>query len=202
MILFNLSYADLSQISNNFFKFLQSRTVQFSSLPRKVDRTKEPFRKYVENIETERSFFLDYVDDYLHVADQLSMLSCQTWEKGLQKLTTEEQKEIFFQKIARPFPKDFLAEIDVAFKKSYNILCAFQVLNVDNLKQQSNLVDLFETSIWVLGNFYGTEQVDEFQGKESKVDAIIDKEQVMKDRSIRLSDLSMSQQKKKKPGCC
>ena len=100
------------------------------------------------------------------------------------------------QKIAHPFPEDFLAEIDVAFKKSYNILCAFEVLNVDNLKQQSNLVDLFETSIWVLGNFYGTEQVDEFQGKESKVDAIIDKEQVMKDWSIRLSDLSMSQQKK------
>ena len=67
---------------------------------------------------------------------------------------------------------------------------------MDNLKQQSNLVNLFETSIWVLGNFYGTEQVDEFQGKESKVDAIIDKEHVMKDRSIRLSDLSMSQQKK------
>ena len=67
---------------------------------------------------------------------------------------------------------------------------------MDNLKQQINLVDLFETSIWVLGNFYGTEQVDEFQRKESKVDAIIDKEQVMKDRSIRLSDLSMSQQKK------
>ena len=176
MILFNLSYADLLQISNNFFKFLQSRTVQFSSLPRKVDTTKERFRKYVENIETERSFFLDYANNYLHVADQLSTLSFQTWEKGLQKLTTEEQKEIFFQKIARPFPKDFLAEIDVAFKKSYNILCAFQVLNVDNLKQQSNLVDLFETSIWVLGNFYGTEQVDEFQGKESKADAIIDNE--------------------------
>ena len=73
---------------------------------------------------------------------------------------------------------------------------------MDNLKQQSNLVNLFETNIWVLGNFYGTEQVDEFQGKESKVDAIIDKEQVMKDRSIRLSDLSMSQQKKNEPGCC
>ena len=80
------------------------------------------------------------------------------------------------QKIAHPFPEDFLAEIDVAFKKSYNILCAFEVLNVDNLKQQSNLVNLFETSIWFLGNFYGTEQVDEFQEKESKVDAIIDNE--------------------------
>ena len=106
------------------------------------------------------------------------------------------------QKIAHPFPEDFLAEIDVAFKKSYNILCAFEVLNVDNLKQQSNLVNLFETSIWVLGNFYGTEQVDEFQGKESKADAIIDNEQVMKDRSIRLSDLSMSQKQKNEPGCC
>ena len=202
MILFNLSYADLLQISNNFFKFLQSRTVQFSSLPRKVDRTKERFRKYVENIETERSFFLDYANNYLHVADQLSTLSFQTWEKGLQKLTTEEQKEIFFQKIACPFPEYFLAEIDVAFKKGYNILCAFEVLNVNNLKQQSNLVNLFETSIWFLGNFYGTEQVDEFQGKESKADAIIDNEQVMKDRSIRLSDLSMSQKQKNEPGCC
>ena len=62
------------------------------------------------------------------------------------------------QNIAHPFPKYFLAEIDVAFKKSYGILCAFEVLNVDNLnKQQSNLVNLFETSIRVLANFYGTE---------------------------------------------
>ena len=88
------------------------------------------------------------------------------------------------QKIAHPFPKDFLAEIDVAFKKSYGTLCAFEVLNVDNLnKQQSNLVNLFETSIGGLANFYGTEQVDELQGKKSKVDAIIDKEEVMKDLS-------------------
>ena len=73
---FNLFLADLLQISNNFFKFLQSRTIQFSSLPGKVDRMKKHFRKYKENIETERSFFLDYVDNYLHAADQLSKLSC------------------------------------------------------------------------------------------------------------------------------
>ena len=38
LILFNLLLADLLQISNNFFKFSQSRTIQFSSLPSKVDR--------------------------------------------------------------------------------------------------------------------------------------------------------------------
>ena len=53
---------------------------------------------------------------------------------------------------------------------------------MDNLKkQQSNLVNLFEPSMWVLANFYGTEQVNEFQGKESKVDVIIDKEEVIKE---------------------
>ena len=31
---------------------------------------------------------------------------------------------------------------------------------------KSNLVDLSELSIRILANFYGTEQVDEFQGKE------------------------------------
>ena len=76
VILFDLSLSNLLQISNNFFKFLQCRTVQLSSLPSKVDRMKERFRKYVENTETERSFFLDYADDYLHVADQPSELSC------------------------------------------------------------------------------------------------------------------------------
>ena len=76
MILFNLFLADLLQISNNFFKFLQSRTIQFSSLPSKVHRMKKHFKKYKENIETERSFFLDYADNYLHAADQLSKLSC------------------------------------------------------------------------------------------------------------------------------
>ena len=55
----------------------------------------ERLRKYMENIETERSFFLDYPDSYLHVADQPSELSCLTREKGLQKLTTEEQKQNF-----------------------------------------------------------------------------------------------------------
>ena len=90
MILFNLLLADLLQISNNFLKFSESRTIQFSSLPTKVDRIKERLRKYMGNIETDRSFFVIYADDYLHVADQQSELSCSTWEKGLQKLTTEE----------------------------------------------------------------------------------------------------------------
>ena len=89
-ILFNLLLADLLQISNSFFKFSRSRTIQFSSLPSKVDRLKERLRKYMGNIETDRSFFLNYADDYLHVADQQSELSSSTWEKGLQKLTTEE----------------------------------------------------------------------------------------------------------------
>ena len=111
------------------------------------------------------------------------------WEKRLQKFTLEEQKQDFLQKIACQFHEDFLAEIDVAFKKSDNILCAFEVLNVDNLnKQQTNLVNLFEPSIRVLANFYGTEQVDKFQGKESKVDVIIDKEEVMKELSGFLLD--------------
>ena len=90
MILSNLFLANLLQISNNFFKFPLSWTIQFSSLPSKVVRMKERLRKYMENIETERSFFLDYADNYLHVADQRSELSRSTWEKGLQKLTTEE----------------------------------------------------------------------------------------------------------------
>ena len=78
----------------------------------------------------------------------------------------------------------YYAEIHVAFKKSNNILCAFEVLNVDNLdQQQSKLVNLFEPSMWVLTNFYGTEQVDEFQRNKSKVDAIIDKEEVKKELS-------------------
>ena len=59
---------------------------------------------------------------------------------------------------------------------------------MDNLKQQNNLVNLFETSIQVLANFYSAEQVDEFQGKESKVDAIIDKEEVMKELANFLLD--------------
>ena len=71
----------------------------------------------MENIGTERSFFLDYAGSCLHVADQRSNLSRSTWEKGLQKLTTEEQTRNFLQKIARPFPEDFLAGIDVAFNK-------------------------------------------------------------------------------------
>ena len=60
---------------------------------------------------------------------------------------------------------------------------------MDNLsKQQSDLVNLFETSIQVMVNFYGTEQVDEFQGKEPNIDAIIDKEEVMKNLSDFLLD--------------
>ena len=122
--LFNLLLADLLQISNNFFKFSQSRTIQFSSLPSKVDRVKERLRKYMGNIETDRSFFLNYADNYLHVADQQLELSSSTWEKGLQKLTTSEWKQNFLQKIARPFPKYFLAEIDVVFrKKPQHFMC-------------------------------------------------------------------------------
>ena len=53
------------------------------------------------------------------VADQQSELSHSTREKGLQKLTREEQKRNFLQKIARPSLEDFLAEIDVIFKNVF-----------------------------------------------------------------------------------
>ena len=110
---------------------------------------KEHLRKYFENVETEVSFLLDYASNYLHVADQRSKLSRSTWEKGYKSSQQKNKSE--------RFSEDFLAEIDVAFKKS-DILCAFEVLTVDNLnKQQSNLVNLFETSIRVLANFNGTE---------------------------------------------
>ena len=125
MILFNLLLADLLQISNNFFKFSRSRTIQFSSLLSKVDRIKERLRKYMGNIDTDRSFFVNYAENYLHVADQQSELSCSTWEKGLQKLTMEEWKQNFLQKIAHPFPKDFLAEINVAFRKKLQHFMCF-----------------------------------------------------------------------------
>ena len=110
--------------------------MQFSFLPSKVERLKERLRKYMEKIETERSFFLDYTDDYLHVADQRFKLSCSTWAKGLERLTTEEQKQNFLQIFILPFLKDFLTEIDLAFKKSDIILCAFEVLDLDNLNKQ------------------------------------------------------------------
>ena len=106
----------------------------------------------------------------------------------MQKLTTEERKWNFLQKLAFLILKDFLTEINLALKKSNSILHAFEVLTVDNLTQQNNLVYLFETSIRVLANFYGAEQVDEFQGKESKVHVIIDKEEVMKELSNFLLD--------------
>ena len=83
MILFKLFLADLLQISNNFCKFLQSWAMQFSSLPSKVERMKECLRKNMENIKSEISFFLDYADNYLHVAEQLLNLSRSTREKGL-----------------------------------------------------------------------------------------------------------------------
>ena len=104
------------------------------------------------------------------------------------KSSQPKNESDFLQKLAFLILKDFLTEINLAFKKSNSILHAFEVLTVDNLKQQNNLVYLFETSIRVLANFYGAEQVDEFQGKESKVHVIIDKEEVMKELSNFLLD--------------
>ena len=72
----------------------------------------------------------------IYLDDQRLELSRLTQEKGLQKLTTEDWKRNFLQKIAPPFLEDFLAEINEAFKKSDNILCAFEVLNVDKLHKQ------------------------------------------------------------------
>ena len=70
MILFNLFLANLLLISNSFCKFLQSRAMQFFSMPNKVEGMEDCLRKYMENIETGRSFFLNYADHYLHVAQQ------------------------------------------------------------------------------------------------------------------------------------
>ena len=125
--------------------------------------------------------------------------------KRIRKGHNGRKKAKLFAKIARPFLKDFLAEIDTALKKSDDNLYAFELLNVDKLsKQQSDLVNLFESSIRVLSNFYGKETVDEFQGKESKVDVIIDKEEVMKELPDFLlnSKDAFQCQNKKKTGCC
>ena len=121
MILFNLFLADLLQISNNFFKFPRIRTIQFSSLPSKVDRMKERLRKYMENIETERLFFLNYADDYLHVADQRSELSRSTWEKGLQRKDESSQRKneskTFCKKLLAHSQKIFLQKSMQFLKK-------------------------------------------------------------------------------------
>ena len=89
--------------------------------------------------------------------------------KRITKAHNRKTKTKLFTKITCLFVEDFLGEIDVAFKKSDNILCTFEILNVDNLKkQQSDLVNLFEPSTRVFANFYGTKQVDEFQRKGIK----------------------------------
>ena len=108
MILFNLFLVDLLQISNNFFKFLRSRTIQFSSFPSKGDRMKERLRKYMENIETERCFFLDYADNYLNVAEQRSELSRSTWEKGKKSSQRKNESKTFYKKLLAHSPKIFL----------------------------------------------------------------------------------------------
>ena len=75
---------------------------------------------------------------------------------------------------------------------------------MDNLNhQQNNFVNFFEPSIWVLANFFGAEQVDEIQRKQSKPDAIIDKEEVMKELSDFLLDSKDAFQcQKNKTGYC
>ena len=121
-------------VSSICFLPIFCRAMQFSSLPSIAERLKGCLRKFMENIKTERSFFLYYAGNYLHVADQQSKLSLSHLEKGLERLTTEERKWNFLPKNACQFLKDFLAEINVAFKKSDNILCALEVLNAGNLK--------------------------------------------------------------------
>ena len=49
-ILFYLFLADLMQIGNNLCKIPQSKAMQYSLLPSKVERMKECLRKYMENI--------------------------------------------------------------------------------------------------------------------------------------------------------
>ena len=54
------------------------------------------------------------------------------------------------QKAACLFLEDFLVEINVAFRKSDDILCAFEVLNAYNRnKQHINLFNPFELSIQI-----------------------------------------------------
>ena len=75
----------------------------------------------MENIETERSFFLDYADDYLHVADQRSELSRSTWEKGLQWKDKSSQRKneskTFCKKLLAHSQKIFLQKSMQFLKK-------------------------------------------------------------------------------------
>ena len=60
----------------------------------------------MENKETERSFFLDYADNYLNVTDQRSELSRSTWEKG-KKAHNGRMKAKPFTKNFSPIPRRF-----------------------------------------------------------------------------------------------
>ena len=100
----------------------------------KIQKLRDPF------------FSTNYLDNYLHVADQGSELSHSTQANELERLKIQELR----QKTACLFLEDFLVEINVAFTKSDDILCAFEVLNVDNCnKQQINLFNPFELSIQI-----------------------------------------------------
>ena len=104
MILFNLLLADLLQISNNFFKFSRSRTIQFSSLLSKVDRIKERLRKYMGNIDTDRSFFVNYEENYLHVAIGVIFFNLG---KRITEAHNGRMKAKLFTKNCSPIPQRF-----------------------------------------------------------------------------------------------
>ena len=49
-------------------------------------------------------------------------------------------------------------------------------------------MNFFKPSMQVLNNFYGNRQLNEFQGKETKVNVIIGRAKVMKELSDSLED--------------
>ena len=102
------------------------RAMQFSSLPSIVERLKGWLRKFMENIKTERSFFLNY-------AGEIKVISFASG-KRIRKAYNGRTKVKLFTKKCLSIPQRFSCRNQWAFKKSDNILCALEVLNVDNLK--------------------------------------------------------------------
>ena len=162
---------------------------------------KERRRKYMENIEIERSFFLYYADDQLHAADLRSELSCSTRGKGSQKLTTEKRKRNFLQKSLAYSSKIFLEKSMQPLRKAITFYVLLKYLMWITLTHNKaiQLISLNE-ALESLPTFMEQNRWMNFKGKESKVDAIIDKEEIMKELSnflLNSKDVSQCYNEKK-----
>ena len=167
VILFLLLLADVLVHVNRFSRFLQSRSLVYTTIPRKLSQ----LTSNLEKLRNEEGYYMkQHGRSFLQISKERSELSRQTRRHGNgADVSIDETIESFKEKKMYPFFTALTDEISSATNMDDPEIKAFDVFNVhadiaDSEREEKGIA---------LSQFYGLPKTSNFQGDSNEAGAIL-----------------------------